>query len=282
MAGSSQIPESPLPALFRRSAFHVARIVAVALALAAGAVYGAKALMEVRFQAEVTERAERIIAMAGVAPGMPFDEQVDRLREFVSRNSIHEIDDEFYSYWHDLPLVMDRMTAFADGEGLPPHLECASRSEVLEAILARLGYDTRAVVLYEPAEKFPSRTFLEVLNPATRMWQIQDADYDVYWVKRVNGARASVYDLIASPFDAVTPCNSAACGWPILSWEEKDVEKLRTYLGLAVVVDREKGLRPLLVNEARFDLEQPQLVDDESLTYCDYAEENCRQTIERF
>lgn len=271
-----------MPASFRRTAVSVARIVGIALVLAAGAGYGAKAVMEARFQAEVTEGAERVITMAGVVPGMPLDEQVDRLREFISRNSIHEIDDEFYSYWHDLPLVMDRMTAFADGQGLPPHLECASRSEVLEAVLARLGYDTRAVVLYEPAEDFPSHTFLEVLNPATQMWQIQDADYDVYWVKRDNGARASIYDLIAAPFEAVAPCNSAACGWPILSWEEKDVEKLRTYLGLAVIVDRDKGFRPLLVNQTRFDLEQPQLVDDKALKYCDYVEKNCGQTIERF
>ena len=196
-----------MPKSIRRTAFNVTRIALIALVLVAGVGFGAKAVKEAMFQAEVTKRAERTITMAGVTTGMPFDEQLDRLREFVSRNSIHEIDDEFYSYWHSLPLLMDRMTAFADGQGLPPHLECASRSEVLEAVLARLGYDTRNVVLYEPAEDFPSHTFIEVFNPATRAWQIQDADYDVYWVKRASGARASIYDLIAAPLDAVAPCN---------------------------------------------------------------------------
>lgn len=207
MGDRSPNPGTHVPKSIRRTAFNVTRIALIALVLVAGVGFGAKAVKEAMFQAEVTKRAERTITMAGVTTGMPFDEQLDRLREFVSRNSIHEIDDEFYSYWHSLPLLMDRMTAFADGQGLPPHLECASRSEVLEAVLARLGYDTRNVVLYEPAEDFPSHTFIEVFNPATRAWQIQDADYDVYWVKRASGARASIYDLIAAPLDAVAPCN---------------------------------------------------------------------------
>jgi hypothetical protein len=255
---------------------------ALAVVLLAAGAFAAEAVREAVLAAHVDAGAERIIAMAGIAATMPLDEQVDRLRTFVNRNSIHEIDDEFYSYWRDLPQVIARMTAFAQGLGPPPHLECSSRSELMQAVLPRLGHDTRAIVLYDHAEGFPSHTFIEVRDTATGRWQIQDPDYDLYWTHLASGRRASIYDLLASPLTGFAPCNGIHCDWSLVSWEGKAAAKLRRYFGLASVVDRERGVRPLLVNTTRFDLAQPQLVEGATRTFCQWAGKNCRQEILRF
>jgi hypothetical protein len=253
----------------------------VLLVLTAGA-FTAEAVRDALFAARVEDGAARIVALAGIERAMPIDEQVDRLRTFVTRNSVHRIDDEFYSYWHDLPQVIHRMMAFANGAGPPPHLECSSRTELMEAVLAHLGHDTRGVAIFEDAAGFPSHTFLEVFDRTNGRWHVQDPDYDLYWVLAATGQRASIFDLVALPFTDVMPCNGSGCGWGLESWEGNDAARLRTYLGLASVVDREKGERPLLVNTTRFDLAAPQVVDGAARTFCEFAGKNCRQDIHRF
>lgn len=255
--------------------------VLVVLLVAAGA-FGAKAVRNAMFDARVDEGAARIVAMAGIEAAMPLDEQVDRLRTFVTRNSIHKIDAEFYSYWHDLPQVIDRMIAFADGLGPPPHLECASRTELMEAVLTRLGHDTRGVAIFENAAGFPSHTFLEVFDRTNGRWHVQDPDYDLYWQHVASGQRASIFDLVALPFSEVVPCNGTGCGWTLKSWEGNNAVRLQTYLGLASVVDRDRDMRPLLVNTSRFNLAAPQFVEGATRTFCEFAEKNCRQVIHRF
>ena len=258
------------------------RIAGVSLVLLCAGTWGALAMLDARERSEVERAVDGLIAAMGITDDLAFDEKADRVRTFVNGNSIHEIDDEFYSYWHDLPQVIERLLAFSEGSGPPPHLECSSRTELMEAVFQRLGYDTRSVVLYEPAEGFPSRTFLEVQNPETGAWQMQDADFGVFWRDAATLVRASIYDLIAAPMGAVEPCNEMGCGWTIKSPEGKKLTRIETYVGLASVLDREDHFRPLLVNELRFDLDAPQLVDDDPLTYCEYVEKNCRQQIVRF
>ena len=255
--------------------------VLVILLIAAGA-FGVEAVRDAMFDARVDDGAKRIVALAGIDKAMPLEEQVDRLRTFVTRNSIHKIDAEFYSYWHDLPQVIDRMMAFADGIGPPPHLECSSRTELMAAVLTRLGHETRGVAIFEDAAGFPSHTFLEVFDRSTGRWHVQDPDYDLYWLHVATGQRASIFDLVALPFSDVVPCNGTGCGWTLESWEGNDAIRLQTYLGLASVVDRDRDQRPLLVNTTRFDLSAPQVVDGAARAFCEFAEKNCRQDIHRF
>ncbi len=253
----------------------------VVLLVAAGA-FGAEAVRNAVFEARVDAGAARIVAMAGIKAGIPLDEQVDRLRTFVTRNSIHKIDAEFYSYWHDLPQVIDRMIAFANGLGPPPHLECSSRTELMEAVLTRLCHDTRGVAIFEDAAGFPSHTFLEVFDRTNGRWHVQDPDYNLYWLHVASGQRASIYDLVALPFSEVVPCNGSGCGWTLKSWEGNNAVRLQTYFGLASVVDRDRDMRLLLVNTTRFDLATPQVVEGTPRTFCKFAEKNCRQAILRF
>lgn len=43
-----------------------------------------------------------------------FHEKVDVVRDFIHSNSVHKIDDEFYSYWYDIPALMTMLAAHAE------------------------------------------------------------------------------------------------------------------------------------------------------------------------
>ena len=75
----------------------------------------------------------------------------------------------------------------------PVPMECASRSNVMGAVLHALGYETRRIALFDTdTENLKGHTFLEVLNPLTGQWESQDPLYDIYWIKKGTSARASV------------------------------------------------------------------------------------------
>ena len=259
------------------------RALAVVVALAAATAAAVHIQSALARTAAVSDGVVQLLALAGVRSDMPFDEQVDRVRSFINTNSVHEVDDEFYSYWHDLPAVIGRMVGFASGAALPPHMECASRAELMQAVLEQLGFDTRTDVVYAPSDGYPSHTFLGVLNPATGQWQVQDPEFNVFWMRAGTGERASVNDLIAGELGAVVPCIAPGeCGWAVETAEGKRVEKLRDYLGLAAIIDREKGLRPLLVNVGRFDIDHPHRAGGKEQPFCTYVAKACRQTITKW
>ena len=259
------------------------RAAAAAVALAAATAAAVHIQSALARTAAVSDGVVQLLTLAGVRSDMPFDEQVDRVRSFINTNSVHEVDDEFYSYWHDLPVVIGRMAAFSLGTALPPHMECASRAELMQAVLEQLGFDTRTDVVYAPADGYPSHTFLGVLNPATGQWQAQDPEFNVFWMQASTGRRASVHDLISGELGAVVPCIAPGeCGWAVETAEGKRVEKLRDYLGLAAIIDREKGLRPLLVHVGRFDIDHAHQAGGKQQPFCSYVAKACRQTITKW
>lgn len=55
--------------------------------------------------------------------------------------------------------------------------------------------------------------FVEVMNPSTGRWEIQDADYNVAYEDE-DGRRLGIADLIAAPdFSKIYPVNAVAKGW---------------------------------------------------------------------
>lgn len=228
---------------------------------------------------------EAILPYTKVADAASFDAEMDALRSFVNTHSLHKIDALFKSYWRDSREIARRTLAYAKGETTEkPHLECSTRSGMMGSFTKALGYRTRSVSVYGVQDGLLlSHTFLEIQNPETQQWQVQDPDLDLYYKVAATGARASIHDLIAQEIEDIIPCNSSgACGWDIVSPEDFPATKMHKYMGLASVNDYQVKDRPLLVNTRRFDLDKPVTYRKADAPYCQHLEKNCRDEIIKF
>lgn len=201
----------------------------------------------------------------------------DHLRIHINRHSAHNIDAEFHRYWGQ-PEMYARFLAALEGQGPPPHMECSSRSGLMRGLLGAGGYATRGVAIYRRVDgrTWQSHSFLEVQNPANGRWEIQDPDYDVYWVERVSGERVGIRELLSGALDSYEPCHDEGCGWHIASREGIAVADLRSYFVLAAINDPARDTRVLYASRARFD--QPDMLE----AYCAYRAKDCRQQVETF
>ncbi|MCD8520491.1 MAG: hypothetical protein LRY76_06590 [Alphaproteobacteria bacterium] len=226
-----------------------------------------------------------ILTFTGVKNAQNFDEQMDVLRIFVNTNSAHKIDAEFKSYWRDPAEIGRRMLPIAKGESDKKlHLECSTRSGMMGSFTKIMGYRTRSVSVYGVLDGLLlSHTFIEIQNPETEKWQVQDPDLDLYYTVNASGERASAEDLIRNEIEDITPCNSSgACGWDIVSPEDFPATKMHKYMGLASINDYQVKDRPLLVNTKRFDLSTPVTYRKTDAPYCRHLEKNCRDEIVKF
>ena len=233
------------------------------------------------------EVAEIALKLAVNKPDMAPSEAADAIREFVNANSIHKIDKQFYAHWKKHDLILKKIISHYRGGTPPPHLECSSRTSLVEIMLRLLRYKTRIVVLFSPDKDFPSHTFLEFFNPDSNRWEIQDPDYNVYWVERSTGRRIGVTEILSHELDEIAPCIGKTCDWNVESDEGLKFLDKKAFLGLASIRDnsaRERSFiyvrpfsekRPLLVNLKRFP-------EDRLETYCQKMAKNCRQAIFRY
>lgn len=211
-------------------------------------------------------------------------EQADYIRNFVHKHSVHKIDGEFFSYWRNQNLILDKFYDHAAGKKKGKlHLECSTRTFIQEGLLRHLGYRTRSVDVYQFKENFPSHSFLEVFNPDSSQWEVHDPDYNVFWKNKETGNVASIEDLIRDGIVKYSPCVSkGVCGEALGTKKYKDIMRLDTYFKLAVIIDRDKNYRPLLVNKQGFDLQQAMPTSKGTLPYCEYMPKNCKQSIKIF
>lgn len=231
---------------------------------------------------------KQLIPFSEASKATSFDDKADAIRTFINKKTDHKIDEEFRAMEGNEEKIVQTTLSYLKGEKqTPPHLECASRADMMEAMLMAEGYRVRSVSVYawdKEAQILRAHRFLETQNPKTGNWQIQDPDLDLFWTINETGRRASMEDLIKlkSPKMA-TPCNSQGqCGWEIKSREGFDAARMHKYMALASIKDHQIGKRPLLVNTSRFDLNEQLPIKGKEQTYCEYIPKNCREDIRKF
>lgn len=247
-------------------------ILAVAALAIGGFRHWQKAVQAQHYQqiiGQLTEHAG-LFGLAA-APSVVFD----RARMFVNDHSTHNIDAAFFALWRAPERVATAVLAHAQGHLTEkPHLECSTRTHVLSGILRTLGFATRQVVLYDHTRQLASHTLLEVLNPQTQRWEIEDPDYDIYWRHKASGKRASITAVVAAP-EQHEPCGRAQCGWDQPSSEGQTPEFLRPYLHLASIIDKERPRRVSFYH-AEFDPAQQFTYAERTGTFCELLRKNCR------
>jgi hypothetical protein len=177
---------------------------------------------------------------------------------------------------------MGNSVAFADGviphardDSLERvHMECSTRANLFGRVLRRMGYETRTIGLFKTKGRYTSHTFLDVLNPETKEWETQDADYDLYWVSNSSGERVSLAEA-AGDLDAVTPCGRNSCGWDLVSRDGNSPKSLVKLLDILSVTSKERDIR-YSVYTPRADLKRSFEIGGKTGTYCEVMPKRCR------
>ncbi|MCI5166373.1 MAG: hypothetical protein D3903_09810 [Candidatus Electrothrix sp. GM3_4] len=65
-----------------------------------------------------------------------------------------------------------------------------------------------------------SHTFLEVFNTDTESWEIQDPDYNIYYVDERTGNSIATLNLIFGNVDFFTPISDKGKGWGVNNVEQ--------------------------------------------------------------
>ena len=223
-------------------------------ALVGGAIWLAVDwLREKRMTARADAHVQEILSILNVEAIPDFHQRLDKVRSFINDNSAHKIDEAFRVNQGIPDAFLAGLLAHAKGTAAGPiHMECSTRAVAMERMLKALGYDTRTIAIFDSKTNLESHSFLEVMNPETKRWETQDADYDIYWRRKSSGERISLADS-AQSVDDIEPCGRSDCGWSHESREGIRAKKLIDYLDIISITAKEKVLRfALYTSRAEF------------------------------
>jgi hypothetical protein len=227
--------------------------------------------MRLRTEAYVQE----IISMLDLAKIPDFHQRLDRVRTFINDNSAHRIDEAFWVNHGNPAAFAAGVLAYARKSSSELiHMECSTRANLMRLILQALGYETRAVAIFNSRSNLQSHTFLEIRNPHTERWETQDADFDIYWRSRDSGRRIALADA-AEGMDRIEPCGRNACGWDHVSREGIRAEALKAYLDIISITAKGKSARYSLYT-SRADLSTIYRKGSERGTFCEVEAKRCK------
>ncbi len=259
------------------------KIIVIALLALPFIVYGIDTIKDERKrQFEIAAYAP-LIELIGIEDGDNLNVISDKVRLFVNKNSIHNIDEEFRSHWGEHDVVGEKLYNYATQKSNKPvHLECSSRRAAMERIMQGLGYRTRSVDLYSHTPEYAAHSLLEVLDPKTNQWIAQDPGFNIFWTMKDTGKRISMVDAVKYGPDNIIPCHTdSLCGWDLTGYGGQSIPSvLKKYLGMAVTIDRIAKIRNMYYHPDIFPIEQTQPIKGKGqMTYCAYRKKNCRGEI---
>lgn len=213
--------------------------------------------------------------MLDLAAVRDFHRRLDTVRTFINDNSVHKIDKAFRANRGNADAFAAGMLAHAKGSAAEPvHMECSTRTNSMNRILKELGYDTRIVAIFNSKTNLRSHSFLEVMNPETKRWETQDADYDIYWRSKGSDRRISLADA-AQSIDDIEPCGRNECGWTHVSREGIKAEGLMKYLDIISITAKQKAIRYALFT-SRADLNRTYTKGSKQGSFCEVEAKRCR------
>jgi hypothetical protein len=204
-------------------------------------------------QSEETELRQNLIRIKEYIKSQHFhseQQEIDFIRNWVYKNSIHKIDAEHNQYAFDIPRVLSMLWSTHQTSRGHPHLSCGPRTYAMQTILNDFGIPNRIIMTFsDKADEIQSHTFLEVFNRESGDWEVQGPDHDICYIDIHNWKRASAARLFWGDLNCIIPVSSTKKGW-----EENNVGQLkRDYLGAMMyrdLLDGEKSV--ILINLTKF------------------------------
>jgi hypothetical protein len=247
----------------------------VASAMIGGTVWlAADRFYEHRITARTNAHVQEIFSLLDLESVPEFHERLDRVRTFINDNSIHKIDRAFWAHHADPSSFAAGLLAHAKGTAEPVHMECSTRTNLLGLVLQALGYETRIVAIFNTRSNLHSHSFLEVMNPETKQWETQDADYDIFWRSKDTAKRISVAEM-AEAINDIEPCGRESCGWDHKSREGIRASKLKPYLDIVSITAKHKATRYALYT-SRADLNRIYSKGSKQGTFCEVEAKRCK------
>lgn len=145
--------------------------------------------------------------------------QIDGVRKWVNSNSTHDesIPMDTSTVFTNPDVTVNRCFDFSTTGGKAPNLSCGPRAFAMRKILLHLGYETRVVTVFLPnysPTALSSHTFLEVLNPETNTFEIQDPDHNIVYVSTENNRRLNMLNICGMDTSEFYPVKSKVLyGW---------------------------------------------------------------------
>lgn len=146
---------------------------------------------------------------------------IDNTRVFVHNHSNGEWQDSFQPDYRD---AVNQMFEYSQGQAAnPPYLMCDGQSTSMLSMLEEMGIESHLIYLYgDGGPAVAQHTVLEVFNPETQRWEIQDPSSDLYFIDTQTQERASINRLVFGDYDTVEACNESGC-------DPDKTEQMRVY-----------------------------------------------------
>jgi hypothetical protein len=130
----------------------------------------------------------------------------------------------------DSAAAMQTLYAVIQGDGDKPPMWCDGRSTVFLTLLREMGIDSRLIFLYgDNSTQVQEHTVLEVFNPDTQRWEVQDALNNLYYVDTTTQTRASAERMVFGSLATIVACEGAtdSCGPEGLKHQKRFYEGFR-------------------------------------------------------
>lgn len=230
---------------------------------------------EQRAKGRTDAYVQEIISVLELAVTRDFHHRLDTVRTFINDHSKHKIDKVFWAHHGNPEVFAAGVLAHAKGTAAEPvHMECSTRTNLMSSILQALGYDTRVIAIFNSRTNLNSHSFLEVMNPETKRWETQDADYDIYWRSKSSKERISLAEA-AQSIDDIEPCGRNACGWDQTSRERIQAKRLMDYLDVISITANQKAIRYTLFT-SRADLNRIYSKGSKEGSFCEVEAKRCK------
>jgi Ca2+-binding RTX toxin-like protein len=141
----------------------------------------------------------------------------DVARELLATNTTHSDGAWWAAHGNDPFYTAEQIykTIKGDPTAERPELLCGNMVNVFSGLCAELGLQKRTIWTYSDSQGyFQGHTYLEIFNTTTNKWEIQDADYNVYYTDIRTGERVGVMDMMkADDVEFFIPHNANESGW---------------------------------------------------------------------
>lgn len=141
----------------------------------------------------------------------------DTARELLANNTTHSDGEWWALHGNDNFYTAEQIykTIIGDPTAERAQLLCGNMVDVFSGVCAELGLQKRSVWTYSDSQGFfQGHTYLEIFNTTTNKWEIQDADYNVYYTDIRTGERVGVAEIMsADDVEYFIPHNAKVSGW---------------------------------------------------------------------
>lgn len=144
-------------------------------------------------------------------------EKIDFVRNWIHKNSIHEIDSSYnLKDAFNTPKVLSMLWKSHEGKAKPVRLTCGPRAVAMEYILDKLQLKSRIVMIFTDDFGQPaSHTFLEVFNTERKKWEAQDPDYNIFYIDNKTQDRIATFRLVFGDLNSLVPVSENGQGWKL-------------------------------------------------------------------